>query len=225
MKSLFVAGLATVLLLTGCSSPKSVSNLAGKGTKQTFDQPFDVVWRAAVDGTQQGDLEILNADRSQGYISARRGVRAHTFGENVGVWVKSLGPSRSEVEVVSRQAGPPVAWLKNWEHEILRAIAANVTREAVGGTGTASTVIVPDTSERTTVVVPPSRTEVTVPPTRTETELRLQTLREEQRLREEALRTEQSEQRRQQIRAEIDRLREELRLQQQRLSDLEKEVK
>jgi len=225
MKSLFVAGLATVLLLTGCSSPRSVSTLEGKGTKQTFAQPFDIVWRAAVDGTQQGDLEILNADRSRGYISARRGIRAHTFGENVGVWVKSLDPSRTEVEVVSRQAGPPVAWLKNWEHEILRAIAANVTREAVGGTGTGSTLIVPETSERTTVVVPPSRTEVVVPPTRTETERRLDALREEQRLREEALRTEQSESRRQQIRAEIDRLREELRLQQERLSELEKEVK
>jgi hypothetical protein len=225
MKALVVAGLASVLLLMGCSSPKSVSNLEGRGTKQTFDQPYDVVWRAAVDGTQQGDLEILNADKSRGYVSARRGVRPHTFGENVGVWVKNLGPSRTEVEVVSRQSGPPVAWLKNWEHEILRAIAANVTREAVGGTGSASTLIVPETSERTTVVVPQSHTEVVVPPTRTETERRLETLREEQRLREEALRTEQSELRRQQIRAEIDRLREELRLQQQRLSELEKEIK
>jgi hypothetical protein len=64
-----------------------------------------------------------------------------------------------------------------------------------------------------------------VPSTQAETEQRLQSLREEQRLREEALRTEQSELRRQQIRAEIDRLRAELRLQQERLSELEKEVK
>jgi hypothetical protein len=225
MKSLVLMGVAIGLFVTGCSSPKSVSNLEGKGTRQTFDQPYDVVWRAAVDGTQQGDLAVLNADRARGYITARRGVQPHTFGENVGVWVKSLDPSHTQVEVVSRQSGPPVAWLKNWEHEILRAIAANVTREAVGGTGTGSTLIVPQTSERTTVVVPPTRTEVVVPSTQAETEQRLQSLREEQRLREEALRTEQSELRRQQIRAEIDRLRAELRLQQERLSELEKEVK
>jgi hypothetical protein len=225
MKSLVLTGVATILFLTGCSSTKSVSNLEGKGTRQTFNYPYDVVWRAAVDSTQQGDLQVLTADRSRGYVSARRTIQPHTFGENVGVWVKSLDPSHTQVEVVSRQAGPPVAWLKNWEHEILRTIAANVTREGVGGTGTGSTLIVPQTGERTTVVVPPSRTEVVVPPTRTETEQQLQSLREEQRLREEALRTEQNDLRRQQIRAEIDRLQEELRRQEARLNELEREVK
>lgn len=216
MKSLVLAGLAAALFLTGCSTPRSISNLEGQGTKRTFDYSFDTVWRAAVDASQQGDLQILTADRDRGYISARRGVRFETFGENVGVWVRRLGPARTEVEVVSRQAGPPVAWLKNWEQEILRSIAANVTREAVGGTGAGTTIVVPETSERTTIVVPEGRAE---------TERKLQTLREEQRLRELELQREQSERRRAEIRAEIDRLRAELRVQEERLSELEKEVK
>jgi len=217
MKAMVLGGFALVVFLTGCSSPKSVSNLEGKGTKQVFERPFDTVWRAAVDASQQGDLQILNADRERGYISARRTIRVQTFGENVGVWVKNLGPARTEVEVVSRQAGPPVAWLKNWEGEIIRAIAANITREAVGGTGSASsTIVVPQTTERTTIVVPESRTE---------TELKLQSLRDEQRQRELELQSAQSDRRRQEIRAEIDRLRAELRLQESRLSELEREVK
>ena len=216
MKSLVLAGLALAVFLTGCSSPRSVSNLEGRGTKQVFERDFDTVWRAAVDASQQGDLQVLTADRERGYISARRTMRVQTFGENVGVWVKNLGPARTEVEVVSRQAGPPVAWLKNWEGEIIRAIAANITREAVGGTGTGSTIVVPQTSERTTIVVPESRTE---------TELKLQSLRDEQRRRELELQSEQSDRRRQEIRAEIDRLRAELRLQESRLSELEREVK
>jgi hypothetical protein len=222
MKSLILTGIALTLLVTGCSSPRSVSNLEGRGTKQTFNYPYDVVWRSAVDAAQMGDLQVINADRSRGFISARRTIQAHTFGENVGVWIRSLSPASTEVEVVSRQAGPPVAWLKNWENEILRAIAANVTREAVGGTGAAteiqgdSTIIVPQTSERTTIVVPPSRTE---------TERRLQSLRDEQRQRELELQQAQTDQRRQEIRAEIDRLRAELRVQEERLSELEREVK
>lgn len=216
MKALVLAGLAWAVFLTGCSSPRSVSSLEGKGTKQTFNRSFDTVWRAAVDAAQQGDLQVLNADRERGYISARRTMRVETFGENVAVWVRSLGPAGTEVEVVSRQAGPPVAWLKNWEGEILRSIAANITREAVGGTGSGSTIVVPQTSERTTIVVPESRAE---------TELKLQSLRDAQSQREAELQREQSERRRQEIRAEIDRLRAELRLQESRLSELEKEVK
>jgi hypothetical protein len=231
MKYLTVLGLAMLAFAMGCSSPRTVANLEGKGTKQEFNYPYDVVWRAAVDAAQQGELQVLNADRERGFISARRGVQVETFGENVGIWVRSLGPSRSQVEVASRQAGPPVMWLKNWENEILRAVAANVTREAVGGTGSGTTTIVPQ--ERTTVVVPPAResTTVVVPEPRTsldarrETELRLEELRRQQREHETALAREESERRREEIRAEIDRLRAELRTQEQRLLDLEKQVK
>jgi hypothetical protein len=245
------------LLAAGCSSPKTVANLEGKGTKQTFNYSYDNVWRAAVDAAQQGELQVINADRERGYISARRGVQVETFGENVGIWVRSLGPAQTQVEVASRQAGPPVMWLKNWENEILRAVAANVTREAVGATGTgtqiyrdttvvtpSATVVTPPPQERTTVVIPEPRpnttvvvpeprpgTTVVVPDTRStidvrrETELRLEELRRQQREHESALAAEQNERRRQEISAEIDRLRAELRTQEQRLSELEREVK
>src|SRR5688572_24305181 len=239
MKHLTVLSLAVLAFAMGCSSPRTVANLEGRGTKQEFSYPYDVVWRAAVDAAQQGELQVLNADRERGFISARRGVQVETFGENVGIWVRSLGPSRSQVEVASRQAGPPVMWLKNWENEILRAVAANVTREAVGGTGSdtqiyrdgTTTTVIPQ--ERTTVVIPPPResTTVVVPEPRTsidvrrETELRLEELRRQQREHETALAREESERRREEIRAEIDRLRAELRTQEQRLQDLERQVK
>ena len=250
MKSTMLLGCVLALLAAGCSSPKTVANLEGKGTKQTFSYSYDSVWRAAVDAAQQGELQVMNADRERGYISARRGVQVETFGENVAIWVRSLGPAQTQVEVASRQAGPPVMWLKNWENEILRAVAANVTREAVGATGTGTqiyrdtTVVTPAPQERTTVVIPEPRpsttvvvpeprpgTTVVVPEARTsvdvrrETELRLEDLRRQQREQEAALAREEDERRREGIRAEIDRLRAELRTQEQRLSELEREVK
>jgi hypothetical protein len=243
-------GCVLALLAAGCSSPKTVANLEGKGTKQAFNYSYDAVWRAAVDAAQQGELQVINADRERGYISARRGVQVETFGENVGIWVRSLGPAQTQVEVASRQAGPPVMWLKNWENEILRAVAANVTREAVGAVGTGTqiyrdstvvtpapqertTVVIPEPSASTTVVVPEPRpgTTVVVPETRStidvrrETELRLEELRRQQREHEAALAREENERRREEIRAEIDRLRADLRTQEQRLSELEREVK
>jgi len=247
MKSILLVACVLGLLATGCSSPKTVANLEGKGTKQTFNYSYDTVWRAAVDAAQQGELQVLNADRERGVISARRGVQVETFGENVAIWIRSLGPAQTQVEVASRQAGPPVMWLKNWENEILRAVAANVTRDAVGAAGTGTqiyrdttvvtpgdtAVVTPAPQERTTVVIPEPRssTTVVVPESRStvdvrrETELRLEELRRQQREHETALAREENERRREEIRAEIDRLRAELRTQEQRLSELEREVK
>ncbi|MCI0746602.1 MAG: hypothetical protein L0Y58_14475 [Verrucomicrobia subdivision 3 bacterium] len=231
MKQLILAGLALALIVTGCSTPQRVATLEGRGTKQTFDASYEAVWRAAVDASQQGELEILNADRSRGFISARRGVQVETFGEHVGVWVRNLGPSSTQVEVVSRQTGPPVMWLKNWENEIIRAIAANLTRDAVGGLGTGSTIqqgsttVVPAPVPNTTVIVPsPTPAPNTTIEVR-DTQRRLEELRRLQNEREAALRDEQNERRRQEIRAEIERLRRELEIQQQRLSDLERDLR
>jgi hypothetical protein len=128
-----VSSLAAVALfaICGCSSTQ-VSHMEGRGTKAVYNAPFDATWRAAVDAAQQGDLTVLNADPATGYISAKRGVHLESFGENVGIWVARLGPTQTSVEVVSRQAGPPVLWVKNWEKRIQQSIAANLTREAVG---------------------------------------------------------------------------------------------
>ena len=130
MKTLVSSGLA-VLLVCGCSSTQ-VSHMEGRGTKAVYNAPFDATWRAAVDAAQQGDLTVLNADPSTGYISAKRGIHVESFGENVGIWVSRLAPTQTSVEVVSRQAGPPVLWVKNWEKRVQQSIAANLTREGVG---------------------------------------------------------------------------------------------
>src|SRR3954464_13140871 len=92
---ILTAILALAFVVCGCSTTKSVAEKQGKGTKQVYRAPFDQVWRAAVDATQIGDLEILNADRAQGYIAARRGVRPETFGENVGLWVTHVSPTET----------------------------------------------------------------------------------------------------------------------------------
>jgi len=128
MKTMSVLSALVVLILAaGCSSPHSVAQLSGHGTRELYDADFDRVWSAAIASAQNDDLYILNADRSTGYISARRGWRPETFGENVGIWVRQVSPNRTEVEVVSRQAGPPILAIRNWEHRILGSISANLT--------------------------------------------------------------------------------------------------
>jgi hypothetical protein len=128
MKTLpVILSLAVLFLLNGCSSPRSVSEMRGHGTKALFNATYDRVWSAAVAAAQTGDLTVLHADKDRGFISAKRGIRPTTFGENVAIWVRGVSPTQTEVEVVSRQAGPPVMTIRNWERRILDSIAANLT--------------------------------------------------------------------------------------------------
>src|SRR5438067_1008889 len=129
MKQVYLFALALLLGTTGCYTSRYAESGRHHATQQTFAAAFDPVWRSAVDAAQLGDLAIVSADRSTGYIHARRTIQPHTFGENVGIWVTSLSPTQTKVEVASRQAGPPVFWLKNWEKDILSAVASNLTRE------------------------------------------------------------------------------------------------
>ena len=137
MRSIYFWGLALILSVTGCATQRQVANMQGHGSKQTFTASFDPTWRAAVDAVQQNGLSIVSVDRTRGFIGARRTVRPHTLGENVGVWVSPISPTETAVEVVSRQAGPPVLWLKNWEHELLTSVAANLSREYPTAVGSA----------------------------------------------------------------------------------------
>ncbi len=121
-----LAALALLLLPTGCSSPQSVAQMQGQGAKEVYNAGYDRVWSAAHASAQQGDLYILTADKAHGFISAKRSLQPETFGENVAIWVRRISPTQTQVEVVSRQAGPPVLIMRNWEKRILIFIEANL---------------------------------------------------------------------------------------------------
>ena len=90
-----LVALAFVLVSSGCSSPQSVSQMEGTGTKEIFNAGYDRVWSAAHASAQQGDLYILNADKAHGFISAKRSLQPESFGENVAIWVRHQSHANS----------------------------------------------------------------------------------------------------------------------------------
>lgn len=228
MKSIYVFGLALILAGSGCYTSRQVATMQGQGTRQTFNASFDQVWRAAVDAAQQPGLSVVTTDRDRGYIATRRTIRPYTFGENVGLWVTSISPNETTVEVVSRQAGPPVAWLKNWENEIIRSLAANLSREAPVGIGSTATESY-STSGSTRSTVPSNfdsgASTLTTSEAITLEQRRLNQLRKEQELRRQELLREQDQGRRDKLDSEIERLRAELRTIENKLLDLEEQQK
>lgn len=225
MKKLSIITLVAVIAsLIGCATPRRVATMQGRGTHRDYAAAFDPVWRSAVDAAQQHGLQIVATDRATGYIDARRTVRLHTFGENVGIWVAPAGPDHTAVEVVSRQAGPPVAWLKNWENEIHQSIAANLRREVpAAGDAARDAYIDPRVSREREPVRGNIRPEATAP--LRDEQRRYDELRTEREAGERALANEVDETKRARLQREVDRLREDIRLQEQRLGDLERELK
>jgi hypothetical protein len=128
-----VSGLLAVALLAGCATKRQVAMMEGHGKRAVYNAPYDQVWRAAVDAAQVQGLGIRTADPRAGYISTGRGIRPGSVGQNVGIWVREVAPGQTQVEVVSRQAGPHHLWSKNWENSVLNAVSANLTRDGVGG--------------------------------------------------------------------------------------------
>ena len=129
----YFSGLMVIALLAGCATSQQVAQLEGQGTRRVFAATYAQAWRAAVDAAQTQGLQVRSSDPATGYISAGREIQLNTFGENVGIWVKEISPGQTQVEVLSRQAGPPVLWLKNWEKRILSAVAANLSRDVGNG--------------------------------------------------------------------------------------------
>jgi hypothetical protein len=225
MKAFSCLVLMAMLVICGCSTTHTVSQMEGRGTKAVYNAPFDATWRAAVDAAQHGDLTIINADPSTGYISAKRGIHLESFGENVGIWVTRQGPAQTGVEVVSRQAGPPVLWIKNWEKRVQQAIAANLSREAVGNSAPPAGSVYGTTTTVPTYPAPPPPAYISPAPSSSTTGLQSQitTLQQQELSREQELQREQDSQRRAALQNEINLLKGDLQKLQQRLNQLEQE--
>lgn len=88
MKVFSVLSITALLVFAGCATQRRVAELRGHGTREYYSATFDQTWRAAIDAAQAHSLDVVTADRNRGYIGARRTIQPHTFGENVGIWVR-----------------------------------------------------------------------------------------------------------------------------------------
>ncbi len=114
--------LAGLLMAGCCTTPQSVAKMQGQGSKRAFDVSYDTTWTTLKSVAVMDDLNILNASKTSGFISARRPMGETTFGDVVAIWIRPISPTQTEVEVVSRRVGPPVPFAPNEEEAILKSL-------------------------------------------------------------------------------------------------------
>ena len=126
MKKKMFLFLVMALFFIGCSTTQSVRKLEGSGSKRVYNASYEKVWSAAIVACQSETIQIEKSDKEEGQISAKTKVRATSWGENISVWVRKLNADSTEVEVVSRKAGPAIFFHYNWEESILNNIESQL---------------------------------------------------------------------------------------------------
>lgn len=120
MKKLLVFVLC--LGIAGCASSQSIKKLENQGTKQIFTATYEKVWEAAINACNRNSLTIKELDKENGYINADTPYRMESWGEVVGIWIRKIEDSKTQVSVVSRRVGPALLFKYNWEKPVLEGI-------------------------------------------------------------------------------------------------------
>ncbi len=121
--SILSVAAAGLFVLAGCSTPNSMSKAEGHGEKRIYKVDYDTMYAASHAAAQMDELEVVGADPDAGYICSHRMISADSFGENIGIWVRKISPTQTEVEVVSRANGPLLRTAHQREDKILKRIA------------------------------------------------------------------------------------------------------
>ena len=122
-----ILSLLTALLLQGCVSFNSLAdakNARGSGLTKEYSANHDAVWQQTLAIVADSDLNLVNADASNGLILAQQPVAplSLTVGQNVAIYV-SENFGRTRVEVISRKAIGNIEFTsRDWEEYIIEQL-------------------------------------------------------------------------------------------------------
>jgi hypothetical protein len=112
--------IATLISATGCSTLADARAAKGSGVSRVYEAPAAAVWKAMPAVLSEVGLQLVGDNKNEGYILAQRGVTAFSYGENVAIFIESVGGvTKTRVEAVSKKAMATNIFAPSWEKEIL----------------------------------------------------------------------------------------------------------
>lgn len=114
--------------LGGCTTLADVREARGEGTARFYQQPVEKVWGVVPNALNDVDLAVAGTDAEQGYYLAQRGATLMSRGENVAVFVDTVGEKMTKVEVVSKARDKGNLTATNFETIVLDAIGVRLDR-------------------------------------------------------------------------------------------------
>lgn len=112
--------VAALISASGCSTLADARAAKGAGVSRIYEASVDTVWKTMPAVLSEVGLELVGENRTEGYILAQRGITAFSYGENVAIFVESVGGvTKTRVEAVSKKALATNIFAPSWEKEIL----------------------------------------------------------------------------------------------------------
>jgi hypothetical protein len=127
IKRIMIVGFTT-LLIAGCSTLADTKKSEGVGKRVTYSKSIDEVWPLAILSLNDVGLDVIEENKSQGYVLAKKGISAFSYGENVAIFVKKVDNSNTSVEVVSKRVLATTVFAKDWTDEIFVKLNARIKK-------------------------------------------------------------------------------------------------
>lgn len=125
IKKFLVTFFAAAILLSasGCSTLADARAAKGSGVSRTYAASQDEVWKAVPSVLVAIGLQLVSDNKQEGYILAQRGITAFSYGENVAIFVESIGGvTKTRVEIVSKKVMATNIFAPSWENDILNKL-------------------------------------------------------------------------------------------------------
>jgi hypothetical protein len=124
----FVAMIFAVALTTGCTTLADTKKTEGSGKRITYSKTVEELWPMAIYALQDLGLDVIEENRSQGYVLAKKGISAFSYGENIAVFIKKIDNSKTSVEVSSKRVLATTVFAKDWTDDIFSKIEARIRK-------------------------------------------------------------------------------------------------
>lgn len=121
MLTAMVCGTLAVIAI-GCATMADARRARGTGPSRTYNVPAEEIWQAMPSILSEVGLEYVGENREEGYILAQRGITGFSYGENVAIFVESLGQNKTKVEIVSKKALATTIFAPEWSGAIFREL-------------------------------------------------------------------------------------------------------
>lgn len=124
-RGIALAALALMLALTGaCATTETIKQTRGDGSKRLYPHDAKAVHAAVLATAKAKDLQIVEGGTDSLVLS--HGVSWRSFGERIAVFIRSISPRLTEVEVVSKPVFGTWNFPRDWEIAVLDGVGRSV---------------------------------------------------------------------------------------------------
>jgi hypothetical protein len=114
------AAALVMFVISGCTTLADVKTAKGTGEKGTYSAAYDDVWLTVVSYINESALDLISEDKAEGTILAQRGVNLANYGDNVAVFINSIGDDVTAVEAVHKKAMETNILGAWWDQRIIK---------------------------------------------------------------------------------------------------------